>query len=56
MSPSELARITGLGQSSVTLSAKRYPRYFVVEKATDPHRQGDKVVSIDRHPHLKIGV
>ena len=53
MTPHEIARVTGLGIASVTLTAKRCPMYFVVVMSSDPHRQGDKVVGIDRHHHLK---
>jgi len=50
MTPHELARVTGLGVCSVTIAAQNAPRYFAITV------DGKRTTSIDRHPHLKIGV
>ncbi len=50
MMPGEIARVTGLGIAAVTIAANDAKRYFVVTV------DGKRTVSIDLHPHLKIGV
>ena len=49
MTPAELGLRLGFSACAVAIAANRSPAYFAVV------RDGKRVVSIDRHPHLKIG-
>ena len=50
LTPSDLARRTGLGACTVSLSAARSPAYFAVQYDSERKR----ILSVDRHPHLKL--
>lgn len=49
MTPAELGQRLGIAACAITIAACRSPAYF------DARWNGKRIVSIDRHPHLKIG-